>query len=216
MKIVTLSDTHGFLPTNLPDGDCLVIAGDICPAHNHTVEYQEGFLDDRFNNWLDSLPYKHVVCIAGNHDWVFERGRPPFIHCNYLQDTSVVLDGVKFYGYPHTPMFCNWAFNETHENLVIAANKIPEDTDVLITHGPPYGILDSVTDPKWKNRAKDLGCKALRDRVDNLPNLKLSIFGHIHSSKGNKRVGDTTFVNASYINEQYEHTDDYNPFVVDI
>ena len=147
MKIVTIADQHGYLPDDLPEGDILVIAGDICPVNDHSVVNQIWWLTNRFNLWLDTLPYDkdHIVCIAGNHDKIFEKSptEVPKLHCHYLEDSGVTIDDVKFYGYPHTPIFCNWAFNRTPEYLEMAANKIPDDIDVLLTHGPPYGILDS-------------------------------------------------------------------------
>jgi len=216
MKIVTLSDLHGHLPENLPEGDCLVIAGDICPATNHNVAFQAKWLEVRFNLWLDFLPYKDIVCIAGNHDWVFEKAPAfvPKLKCHYLQESSVVINGVKMFGYPHTPVFCNWAFNRSHGELTEIVNKIPEDTDVILSHGPAYGILDSVTDQRWHGTAVDLGCKALRKRVDELPNLKLVVCGHIHSAHDMIKRGNTTFVNASYLNESYYP--DYSVQVVEI
>jgi len=216
MKIVCISDIHGYLPEDLPDGDCLVIAGDITPATNHEVRYQAHWLEDRFNLWLDFLPYKHKVVIAGNHDWVFDTHPEmvPKLNCHYLQNSSVTLDGIKFYGYPETPIFFSWAFNQPHERLVEIASKIPDDTDCLVTHGPPYGILDEITDPRLGDIGNPLGCRALRERIDQLPNLKLAVWGHIHSGHGIEKRDKTTFVNASYVNEQYNP--DYSVNVVEV
>lgn len=217
MKIVTLSDTHGHLPTDLPDGDVLVIAGDICPVYDHSIDYQHWWLDNRFNLWLDDLSYKEIVCVCGNHDIIFENApqKVPKLHCNYLQDSMVIIDDVVFYGYPHTIPFCGWAFNADPARLKAAADMIPDSTNVLITHGPPKGILDVVNGryctPQFQNH---LGDEYLKNKVDSLQNLKLHVFGHIHSGHGKDIINNTVFVNASYINERYEP--DYNKIVVDI
>ena len=227
MKIVTLSDTHGFLPTELPVGDVLVISGDVCPASDHSISHQKWWLEERFNEWLEELPYDkdHIVMIAGNHDLIFmnEPQLVPKLHCQYLEDSGVTIDGVNFYGYPHTPIFCNWAFNRTPEYLERAADKIPENTDVLLTHGPPYGILDVVTENCYGNIVSDkkeyLGCKGLKKRLNKMPDIKLHVFGHIHSSHGIVKPtplsgSNTTFVNASYINENYDPA--YDTIIVEV
>jgi len=227
MKIITLSDLHGLFPKDIPDGDVLVITGDICPADNHTIANQKWWLANRFNLWLKSLSFdkKHIVCIAGNHDWIFEKkpAEVPKLNCYYLEDSGVSIDGVNFYGYPHTPVFCNWAFNKSPNDLEEAANKIPDNTDVLLTHGPPYGILDTVADRYLigydPNETKHCGCTQLKKRVNKLLNLKLHVFGHIHSAHGivkPSKLGksSTTFVNASCVNESYEL--DYDIISVEI
>jgi Icc-related predicted phosphoesterase len=214
MKIVTISDIHGNLVEKMPDGDILVIAGDICPATNHQIQYQAEWLERRFNLWLESLNYDHIVCIAGNHDFVFEKAPElvPKLKCHYLQESSVVIEGLKFYGHPYTPWFHDWAWNRYYDQLIEINEKIPDDTNVLITHGPPYGILDVLKDP-YRTK-ENLGCKALRERIDQLPDLKLSVFGHLHSAEGILKIGDTTFINASYLDESYSPT--YAPKVIDL
>jgi Icc-related predicted phosphoesterase len=224
MKITCISDCHGQLPETVPEGDILIVAGDLCPANDHSNGNQRWWLKNRFNLWLDTLPFdkEHVVCIAGNHDWIFDRAphMVPDLDCHYLQDSGVTIDGLKFYGYPHTPEFCSWAFNCRPKELEVASGKIPDDTDVLVTHGPPYGILDTVSENVWamhEEEDKHLGDKNLRERVDNMPDLKLHVFGHIHSGHG--IVGPTskcktTFVNAAHLNERYDP--DYDITVVDV
>lgn len=122
---------------------------------------------------------------------------------HYLENSSVTIDGVNFYGSPITPNFWEqyWAFNRTRgEKISKYWDMIPQITDVLITHGPPFGIMDYIEDDK-----KHVGCEELRNKVDyDLPKLKLHVFGHIHSKYG-KRIeqGGKTFVNASVCTEQY-------------
>jgi len=218
MKIVCISDLHGNIDLNLPPGDVLVISGDICPATNHGKTFQAKWLRRMFNPWLQTLDFKDIVVIAGNHDFVFE-GAPekvPDLHCHYLQESSVIIDGYKFYGYPHQPEFFNWAFNRTQDELKVITERIPDDTNVLVTHGPPYGILDTITEGRFKGRNEDphLGCPQLAKRVKELPNLMLTVFGHIHSGNGILDEDGKIFVNAAILNEQYKVT--YNAHVVEI
>lgn len=218
MKIVTLSDIHGLFPDKLPNGDVLVIAGDICPADNHKIPHQAWWLKNIFNCWLKAQDFNDIVLIAGNHDWVFQDA-PHMVTdlaCHYLQESSVTLQGVKFYGLPHTPNFCNWAFMPDSDGLQGVIDKIPNDTDVLVTHGPANGILDVVKENYWDsyNPNAHLGCNILRHKIDNMPKLKLHVFGHIHSGHGMEINNNLISVNASYVNERYQP--DYDRVVVDI
>lgn len=215
MKIVALSDLHGCLLDSLPTGDILVIAGDICPATDHSIDYQKWWLEHRFNLWLESLPFKDIVGICGNHDFIFQEAPflVPELKWNYLQQSDVIIDNIKFYGYPHTPIFYNWAFNCTTEQLKIICDGIPSDTNVLITHGPAYGILDCVTESN-KKLSGNLGDINITNRIKGLPNLKLHISGHIHSGHGMIKHDNIISVNASCINENYQ--EDYDIITVEI
>lgn len=207
MKIVCMSDSHGLhrkMPL-VPDGDVLVVAGDFT-----NVGAEQEIKD--FNEWLGQRPHKHKIVIAGNHDWYFQwNGNKKNIinNATYLQDESTIIDGVKFYGSPHQPEFCNWAFNLPRgKELKEKWDLIPEDTDVLITHGPPKGILD------WAFYSKEhVGCLDLLDRVYEI-NPKVHIFGHIHIGYGTEIKGNTTFVNAAICSENYQPTN--SPIVVEI
>lgn len=188
ITIVCVSDTHGRhdrIP--VPDGDVLVHAGDL------TVD---GGVDDvaRFDDWLASLPHRQKVVVCGNHDWCFQRrpaeARARLRHAVYLEDQAAVIDGLRFYGSPWQPWFLDWAFNLPRgPELAAKWALIPGDTDVLVTHGPPAGVLDLT------NRGERTGCTDLRERV-RLVCPKLHVFGHIHEAAGADRVGGTLFVNA--------------------
>lgn len=187
--LVLLSDTHGFGDElDVPPGDVLVHAGDMTGA---------GSLEEiaEVNRWLGTLPHRHKVVIAGNHDFSFERtpgeARALITNAIYLQDEAVVLDGIRFYGSPWQPWFFDWAFNLVRgPELADKWAKIPEDTDVLITHGPPAGILDTTYG------GEHAGCADLLERVRTI-RPRLHVFGHIHEAAGTHEEGDTTFVNAS-------------------
>jgi len=168
---------------------------------------------EKFGAYLQALPHKHKVVIAGNHDWLFQTkpkvARKLIGDVDYLQDSAVVIDGVKFYGAPWQPEFCNWAFNVPRGPAIRAKwDLIPSDVDVLITHGPPFGHLDTV-----RPRPLSLGCEMLRKVVDE-KRPRFHIFGHIHDGYGMKTVDNTTFINAAVCNERYQPVN--APIVFDI
>ncbi len=206
MKIIAFSDTHGShggeviagYPRGLviPDGDVLIFAGDMCSV---------GSMDEviEFAEWFNALPHKHKLYIAGNHDWAFQRDLSTcvaLIDGTYLQDDEVEIDGVKFWGAPWTPEFCGWAFMKDRGNEIMERwSRIPEDTDVLITHGPPIRILDS-------NGRENCGCFDLRMAVERVK-PKYHIFGHLHGSYGVDSNADTVFANVSMLDDNYGMTD---------
>ena len=218
-RITVLSDTHtrhGLIPMeDLPGGDLLIHAGDIMNSG-----YNKNDIHD-FLYWYRSIPgYDAKVFIAGNHDRMFQNHPEDvegwlnkFLDIDYLQDEELVIygdgyegnspeDNIRIYGLPHTPEFYNWAFNvprNSHKMQEIT-NKIPQNTDILVTHGPPYGILDTISPRSYES----LGCEVLRDRVKQI-RPKIHVFGHIHGGRGIKYEEGTLFINASVLSEQYEH-----------
>lgn len=219
MKIACASDTHGrWNKLEYPEADVLVLAGDIlgnygrCRGEPDEVDWQIQELRglDRF---VEQLPYKQVVLVAGNHDWAFEKERlkceAVLNNITYLQDTSATIDGVKFYGSPWQPWFWDWAFNFIDHNAEPLKarqqarsrwGQIPKDTQVLVTHGPPRDILDVA--PQGYN----VGCPELMYKVMSLDNIRAHIFGHIHCSHGHTFNGATHFVNAAVCSEKYYAT----------
>ena len=198
MRVIAISDTHNcHSELVLPDGDVLVHSGDATNLGKiHEVA--------AFAQWMGKQPFAHKIFVAGNHDFLFERHGPlargviESAGIIYLQDQEKVIDGVKFYGSPWQPRFYDWAFNLDRGPLLAKVwDRIPEDTDVLITHGPPAGILDVAfnDDPRG-----GVGCEDLLNRV-NVVKPKFHIFGHIHYSYGVKVIGDTTFINAASCGE---------------
>jgi Icc-related predicted phosphoesterase len=189
MIIVAISDTHGYHDRlEVPDGDVLIHAGDIT---------ERGRLEEveAFDRWLAQLPHRYKIVIAGNHDFCFQHrpgdARALMRHATYLQDEAVDVEGVKFYGSPWQPEFCDWAFNLPRGPALAAVwAKVPDDTRVLITHGPPLGIGDKT------HRGPHAGCEDLLQRVRQV-RPPLHVFGHIHEGAGRYEVEGTTFVNAS-------------------
>lgn len=198
MKLILLSDTHGkHEEIEVPIGDVLIFAGDCMTSGLREYELNS------FSEWFNALPHKHKVLIAGNHDWLFQR-RPEIIkgrfpNCHYLLDSEVNIGGLTIWGSPYQPEFCNWAFNLPRGPALKAHwDLIPGNVDVLVTHGPPRGILDYAK-KGWKN----LGDDDLMDAV-NRTKPKLHVFGHIHGGAGVEQTKDTVFVNASVVDEAYE------------
>lgn len=214
MRIVCLSDTHNCNEQIIvPDGDILLHAGDA------TVR---GTIDEiiLFNEWFANLPHKHKIFVAGNHDWLFEtnssRARKLLDDSIiYLQDSFVEIKNFKIYGSPWQPRFFDWAFNLNRGAEMAEKWKlIPNDIDILITHGPPNGILDEVPRKYW---IENTGCEELRKRVEEIAKnkkLKLHVFGHIHCGYGQAEDFDVKFVNASNCDEEYAPTN--APIVIEI
>jgi Icc-related predicted phosphoesterase len=213
MKLTFLSDTHSkhkSIPIDhFSGGDILIHTGDISSmGYEHEIK--------QFLRWFESIPnYTHKVFIAGNHDWGFQQNPSmvksllsEFPNITYLQDSSVVIDGVKIWGSPWQPEFYNWAFNlpRNGEELEFVWNKIPTDTDILLTHGPAYGYVDKVI-----GRYDNLGCEKLINRILEVK-PQIHSCGHIHSGNGVMSNEWTTFINSSVLDERYDYT--YKPYNV--
>ena len=163
MKIVAVSDIHGCLP-DIPECDLLLIAGDITPADDHRLQRQFSWLNVQFREWLLSVPARKIVGIAGNHDFIFQTNPKsvadlPWV---YLQDSGIDWEGVKIWGSPWQPVFHNWAFNAEDYKRQTAWSMIPDDTNILVLHGPPYGYGDFV-DNGYGNRG-NVGCRWLNKK----------------------------------------------------
>lgn len=220
MKIIFISDTHvkhGELSDDLYNLGCdentiIIHSGDSTGRGTH--KEMLNFLD-----WFSLLPYKHKIFIAGNHDFCFEpilNTIPPIypdimqIYKDrgvvYLMDQMVEVEGLKIYGSPWQPRFFDWAFNvERGDEIAKKWEPIPKNLDILITHGPPYGILDSTI------TGMRVGCEELYKKVVEVC-PKIHVFGHIHSSYGYKEFNGTSFFNASSLGENYEYQN--KPIVV--
>jgi len=215
MRLVAISDTHGLhRAVNVPDGDVLIHAGD-CLRLGNLTEVED------FADWFSLQPHRYKILIAGNHDKVFESQNylvksiiPDNIY--YLQDSSVEICGKLFYGSPWTPIFFNWSFMKVRgESLARIWSLIPDEVDILITHGPPYGQGDLA--PPYKTRhPRTAGCLELLKRVQETQ-PRVHIYGHIHAGYGITKSDElpmTTFVNASISTETYAPTN--KPIIIDI
>lgn len=186
MKILAISDTHcNHKKIKLPSEhiDVMIHCGDISNSSDSNINRIEvlDFLD-WYNN-INAIQYK--ILIAGNHDVILER-KKDFIKNNnfnniiYLQDSEIIIDNIKFYGSPYTSTYGkSWAFMKKTNQLEKIWKKIPDNIDILITHGPPKGILDLSIDKQ--DNIKQVGCPHLLNRIINL-NLSTHCFGHIHTN----------------------------------
>jgi len=199
MRIIAVSDTHGLHNRieSLPDGDVLVHAGDVMNSGFDPEDIRS------FNLWLGKQPFECRIVVGGNHDRFFqnssEQARGLLTNAIYLENSGAAINGVSFWGSPYTPEFLNWAFMYPRgETARKYWDLIPQNLDVLITHGPPFGILDQVAPV-----GEHLVCAELLEAVE-VKKPKVHIFGHIHGGAGTFDNGVTRFINAAYLNERYK------------
>lgn len=198
LRIVCISDTHGGHDLfQIPSGDILLHAGDFSTRGKEKEIIA-------FNDWLGTLPHKHKIVIAGNHDFGMEK-YPEKAHAwlsnaHYLNDSAITIEGLKIWGSPVTPWFFDWAFNRYRGSDIRQHwDMIPTDTDILITHGPPAHILDRTA------AGKVVGCEDLWYAIQKIK-PRLHVFGHIHEAHGMIEKDGTTFVNASLMDVHYHPT----------
>jgi Icc-related predicted phosphoesterase len=207
MKICCISDLHGYFPEIEPC-DLLLIAGDL------TSDQSEEALHEAID-WMESVDCKRVIYIAGNHDNQLENCPPHIWPCynwppnqskyktvEYLCDSGTEFEGLKIWGSPWSLRFAGMnpkcsAFTGTEEELDAFYALIPDDTDILITHGPSFGVLDKDLNDQY------LGSNSLRTRMMGI-NHKLHVFGHIHESYGQIDFISSKSINASHVNRAYE------------
>jgi Icc-related predicted phosphoesterase len=210
MKIWHISDTHtyhGLL--KVPEGiDMVIHSGDATNPRDPYASEQEML---NFISWFGSLPIKHKVFVAGNHDLCIERNlitKIDFMKNGivYLENDYAEVEGIKIWGSPFTPTFGQgWAFNKKRSALHDVWKHIPDDVDIVVVHGPPKGILDLAY--HQLNCIEFCGDEALRKRMY-LLNPKLCLFGHIHNNEdiinaGTMKlsIGDTIYSNGSVVTD---------------
>lgn len=238
MKIVAISDLHGNLP-DLPQCDVVCICGDIMPLYiQRNYSHSISWLAGPFQDWALNLDCKKVVMIWGNHDFIGERlyryganiNEDPYWltgmsgveqsgflfmndenkKINILCDSSIEIDGKKFYGTSWCPELSRWAFHADSETLTEKFNNIPYDTHVLLTHCPPkYGQQGIVLQQMNWNFGRDFGCQELQDAIEKVFMLKSScthiLSGHIHSGNHQtETLGGFIYKNVSLLDEDYE------------
>jgi Icc-related predicted phosphoesterase len=227
VRLVIISDTHEQewrLHTDLiPNGDLLICAGDFS-------WFGEEIFVRRFDEWLASLAPrfpKGIICIAGNHELTFDPDHPKYVASHrswlrtpiYLNEDGITIDNLKIWGSPYSLIYGYWAFMCGPEGIKEHWDKIPTDTDILITHGPPFGIMDSIrlfdvnTHMPFQ---QSVGCRYLRDTVLDRVNPKVHIFGHIHGPRGIETQQGTIFVNAAALTSANVWDNSYAPYVVEI
>ncbi len=193
MRIWHISDTHTYhglleIPENI---DVVIFSGD---CSNPRDIYKSEFEIRQFLMWMWKLPIKHKIFVAGNHDFGIESGLIKFedfkdYDITYLFNSSVTIDGIKFWGSPFTPNFGQWAFMKARNKINRVWDAIPDNTDIVITHGPPKGILD--VSENYDNSIEFCGDSSLKKRMLKLEPL-LVCFGHIHNYRDHINAGTMT------------------------
>ena len=198
LNAVMMSDSHSEIPNNLkmPPGDIFFHCGD--STKKGTVDEIKDFF-----NWLSLLPYKYKVIIAGNHDHLFA-DKPDLARkmlpkdVIYLEDSGIDLLGWNIYGSPVTPRAGSSAFSRLRgQQMRQHWRYVPSDTDILLTHCPPAGILDTTA------KGESAGCESLRHKVMKVQ-PKYHFFGHIHNGFGKQKLNNTTFCNVAYLNKYHQ------------
>jgi len=206
LPLVLLSDTHELhREIDAPPGDIFIHAGDFT-MFSKSMEAIEDF-----NDWLGELPHQHKIVVPGNHEFFLEADpweRSLLSNATVLINEGINVHGLRLWGTPITPMYGGAFGLSSEQDRKKVYAQIPQDTDVLISHGPPFGILDSSPISNLPQ-----GCRELLDTVMRI-RPKLHVFGHIHGAYGIFQTQQTTFVNAARLGL---HDDaDKPPFVLQI
>lgn len=204
MRISSFSDGHGYLPEISDNTDLVLIAGDILP--HGMMAYQYSWLDTTFREWLKDKP--PVVATLGNHDILFQNIEPPpGLKCTFLIDNLTEKYGTReypniaIYGTPWTKYFNNWAFMDDESGLAQKFAKIPDHTEILLAHSPPYMLGD------WSPYTKTHeGSPSLYKRIEQIQ-PRLVVWGHFHSCRGIYEIPElpnTILANVAILDESYE------------
>lgn len=219
MRIVALSDQHGFLP-DVPPCDLLIIAGDVCPDRigplwaMHYPDAQKSWFDRNVREWLARVPARHKILTWGNHDWCgqmcsFRHDSPAEALTTALQilvDEGTTIhaghgERLSVWATPWSNPFMNWAFMKDPKELALVYARIPDGIDVLVSHQPPYGHGDSYFDLA-SGKVEHLGSRELLAAIERV-RPKLVICGHIHGGHGRTDCEGIPIYNVSVVDEQY-------------
>jgi Icc-related predicted phosphoesterase len=208
MKIVCISDTHNqHWKVDLPSGDILIHGGDL--TFNGTAEEIKNF-----NSWLEKQKekFEQIIVIAGNHDFLFERSpeiaKKIITNACYLENSGLIYKNINIWGSPISPRFMDYAFNrERGKEIKKYWDMIPSNTDILVIHPPPFGILDKIYS------GLSVGCEELLKAIYRVK-PKLVVFGHIHESHGYIEKNGIKFVNASSLDLMYRFVN--KPVTIDL
>ena len=191
MDLVILGDTHEqHREVEVPAGDILIFTGDLSMFSKSLAAIED------FNDWLGELPHRWKLVIPGNHEFFLEadaRRRSLLSNATVLIDEEITIDGLKIYGSPMTPQYGAFGKSSPADRVQHWA-RVPSDVNVLITHGPPHGILD-----RSPGQLEHAGDPELMARLRELPELRLHCFGHIHGGYGSVERDGVVFVNAALL-----------------
>lgn len=229
VKIVAISDLHGYLPEIIEPADIMLIAGDIFPLNIQFKKYEsQEWVNHEFSEWIKNLPVKKVYLVAGNHDSFFEsmnknQLKMMLMSCNnklvYLENETTIHEidnehSITIFGTPYCHIFGRWPFMREESYMSEKFKEIPNYCDIIISHDPPFDVnkCDCILQDghTYKDENKHLGNKPLTARINNV-NYKLLVCGHIHSGE-HQLVNKVT--NVSYVDEFYQPV--FEPFYTDI
>lgn len=226
MRIVALSDQHGFLP-DIPSCDLLIVAGDICPDRfrpfvaKFAPDQQARWFDLKIRPWLAASPATYKVLTWGNHDWCGQAcdfsadaaGTAPTTRLQILVDEATripagaansneaVATPLTIWATPWSNQFMDWAFMKRPADLARVYAAIPAGIDILVSHQPPYGYGDrSFDDPSGK--VEHLGSPELLAAIERV-RPKLVICGHIHEGHGRYEHDGIPIYNVSVVDDRY-------------
>jgi Icc-related predicted phosphoesterase len=205
MRVVCVADTHGLhRQLEVPGGNLLVHAGDF------TFNSEPPSVVSDFNAWLGAIPHRHKVVVPGNHEFVLEepRNRGAITNAILLIDSGVEVEGISIWGSPVTPLYGDAFGKSRPEDRQRHWAQVPEGLDILITHGPPFAILDHGGSAERRE-----GCPYLFEPVFRA-RPRLHVFGHIHAGYGTLWTSNTVFVNASLLGGSGSL--DREPIVIDL
>ena len=196
IKICAIADTHRqHWNIKVPKCDLFIFAGDaeingLLPLHD-------------FNDWLLTIQAKNKVVIFGNHDRYAEfigkdECKKQLSNCIYLENEFIEVDGFKIFGSPYSVEFNRWSFMRYDNDLKEIWDTIPLETEIVLTHSMPYGILDGVLP-----RMQSVGSLTLRDAIKRVRPY-IQIGGHLHESYGQYTDGKTDYYNVAVMDEQYK------------
>ena len=190
LDLALFGETHELhREVEVPDGDILICVGDFTMFSKSMSSIED------FNEWLGEQPHRHKIIVPGNHEFFLESNperRSLLDNAELLIDESIEIGGMKIYGSPMMPLYGAAFGNSSPKDRERHWRRIPDDTDVLITHGPPFGVLDLSP-----GQVERMGDPELRKRVRELPSLRLHAFGHVHGSHGIAEQDGVTFVNVA-------------------
>ena len=188
-EICVVADTHQkHRELRIPESELLIHCGDFCSFQRE----DEKTLED-VDVWFAEAPVKDVLCIGGNHDYLLQSREFRFAHARLLEDDLAEVAGLSIYGSPWCPDLLGFAYFAPEEELIEKWKDIPSGIDVLVTHTPPYGILDVPS-----SGTTHLGCPHLQNELKRIK-PRVHLFGHVHASYGSHQAGDTKYVNAAMV-----------------
>ena len=190
MDLIILGDTHELhREVEVPAGDLLIFTGDFTMFSRSAAAIED------FNEWLGDLPHRWKLVVPGNHEFFLEaepRRRHMISNATVLIDEAIEVNGLKVYGSPTTPLYGGAFGKPSPADRARHWAGIPNDVDVLVTHGPPHGVLDLSP-----GQVGPMGDPELMARVKELPSLRLHCFGHIHGCYGTLEKDGILYINAA-------------------